>query len=280
MKKLLIVDGLNLLFQMFFGMPSRIVNKQGKVIHATIGFVGALNKIIKLTNPTHIVVVFDGEHENSRTELLPEYKANRIDYSQIPDNENPFLQFKDICSALDFMGIRHFEEQKLEADDVIASYAITHGKDMQVVICSFDSDFFQLINENVSVLRYRGEKTIICDSAYVQKKFGILPSQYADFKSLTGDNSDNIEGAKKIGIKTAAALVNQFGSLQNVISNVDNIPMPSIRQSIASSSNRLENNYKIIKLSNNAALRFDMDVLSYNGNHFTTNEVLKGITLL
>ena len=100
-EKLLIVDGHNLLFQMFFGMPNRIVNKDGKAIQGVIGFVGALNKIIKQVEPTHMVVLFDGEHENSRTELLPEYKGNREDYSLVEEEENPFSQLPDVYRALE-----------------------------------------------------------------------------------------------------------------------------------------------------------------------------------
>jgi len=145
MRNLLIVDGHALLFQMFFGMPSRIVNKEGKAIHGVMGFVGALIKKIKMVNATHVFVVFDGEHENERTELLPDYKANRIDYSTIPENENPFSQLENIYEALNFMQIKHEEATKFEADDVIASYVYRYDNDAQIFISSFDSDFFQLI---------------------------------------------------------------------------------------------------------------------------------------
>lgn len=94
--KFLIVDGHNLLFQMFYGMPSRIVNQNGKPIQGIMGFVGNLIKILKLTNPQYTLVLFDGEHKNKRTDILPEYKANRIDYSLVPDEENPFLQLPHI----------------------------------------------------------------------------------------------------------------------------------------------------------------------------------------
>ncbi len=207
MEKLLLVDGMNLLWQMFCGMPSRIINKNGKAIHGTMGFVGALIRIVKLTEPTHIVVLFDGEHETERTKLFVDYKANRISDPDTPDDESPFSQLDDIYCALDSMNIKHREVTELvEADDVIANYALTYGKRMQVVISSLDSDFFQLIGERVSVLRYRGDKTVICDRRYIQEKYDILPEQYADFKALTGDSSDNIKGAEKVGIKTAAAL--------------------------------------------------------------------------
>lgn len=90
MDKLLLVDGSNLLFQMFFGMPARIVGSEGKAIQGTLGFVGALLKIIRMVAPTHMLVIFDGEHENSRCELDADYKANRIDYGTVSEEENPF----------------------------------------------------------------------------------------------------------------------------------------------------------------------------------------------
>ena len=109
MNRLLIVDGSNLLFQMFFGMPSRITNSEGKAIQGTLGFVGALLKIIHRTEPTHIAVLFDGEHENERSALDSEYKANRVDYSETPEEETPFSQLPDVYAALDYLGIKHTE---------------------------------------------------------------------------------------------------------------------------------------------------------------------------
>ena len=96
MNKLLLVDGTNLLFQMFFGMPARIVNKQGKQIQGVLGFTGALLKIIKRFEPTHVLVLFDGEHQNERKQVDENYKANRVDYSLVDDSENPFTQLDDI----------------------------------------------------------------------------------------------------------------------------------------------------------------------------------------
>lgn len=279
MKKLLIIDGHNLLFQMFYGMPSRIVNADGIAIHGTIGFVGAFIKIIKMTNPTHIVVIFDGEHKNERTELSAEYKENRTDYSQAAEENNPFSQLDDIYKALDFMGVKYTEVQELEADDFIAGYANSCKNQMQVVISSFDSDFFQLINDNVKVLRYRGKNTVICDKSYIQKNLQIAPQQYADFKSLTGDPADNIKGAERIGPKIAAQLLNCFGNLESVIINAEQITKPSIRESVLRNADRLRNNYRLIKLDNRVKLPFAINKLKYKYNGITTMEVLKGICL-
>lgn len=274
---LLIVDGHNLLFQMFYGMPSRIVNKDGKPIQGIIGFVGALLKIIKQTVPQYIVVLFDGEHENLRTKVLPEYKENRIDYSLVAEEENPFSQLQDIYKALDFMGIRHCEIEDVETDDVIASYVYKYGQKMQIIVSSWDSDFFQLISENVKVLRYRGKNTVVCDTEFVGRKFCIKPEIYADFKAMVGDRADNIKGAEKIGIKTASMLLQRFGNLEEIIKNTDAIQRKCVRESIVANKERLLVNYKVIKLTEGTEIPFQIEELRYSDDEIKTMDVLQGI---
>lgn len=275
--KFLIVDGHNLLFQMFYGMPSRIVNQNGKPIQGIIGFVGALIKMLRQTNPQYVLVLFDGEHKNKRTDILPEYKANRIDYSLVADDENPFSQLPDIYRALEFMGIRFYEVDDAETDDVIASYTYKYGQMMQIVISSWDSDFFQLISDSVNVIRYRGKNTIICDTAYVENRFAVKPALFADFKALVGDKSDNIKGADKIGTKTAGMLLQQFGGLQNIIDNVDSIEKKSIKESIIKNRERLLINYELIKLNDAAQIPFSIEDLYYAYDGIKTNDILQGI---
>lgn len=277
MDKLLIIDGSNLLFQMFFGMPARIVNSQGKAIQGTLGFVGALLKIIRKVDPTHILAVFDGEHENSRCEMDADYKANRIDYSMVNETENPFAQLPDVYKALEYLGINYIETTNCEADDMIASYALSFCNDTNIVICSFDSDFFQLIRERILILRYRGEKTMVCSSQYIIDKYGIYPDQYAYFKSLVGDTADNIKGAEKIGMKTAALLLRKFGTLENIICNAENIDKPSIKKSIVENTDRIRKNYELIKLERNQLLPYDKCDLEFMNAGKTTTEVLKEI---
>ncbi len=277
MDKLLIIDGSNLLFQMFFGMPARIVNSQGKAIQGTLGFVGALLKIIRKVEPTHILAVFDGEHENRRCEIDADYKANRIDYSMVNETENPFSQLPDVYKALDYLGINHIETTNCEADDLITGYALSFCDDTNIVISSFDSDFFQLISERISILRYRGEKTMICSSQYMIDKYGIYPNQYAYFKALVGDTADNIKGAEKIGIKTAASLLRTFGTLENIIKNAESINRPSIKKSIIENTDRIRKNYELIKLERNQLILYDKCDLEFRNTNKTTTEVLKGI---
>ena len=256
MQKLLIVDGSNLLFQMFYGMPARIVGKSGRPVHGTIGFVGALMKIIRMVRPTHAVVLFDGEHENPRAALDPAYKANRVDYSQMAEDETPFSQLADIYLALDFMGIKHAETTDCETDDIVAAYVFSRTNDSEIVISSFDSDYFQLISTNVSVLRYRG------------------------MKALCGDASDNIRGVPRVGQKTAARLINEFGSLDGIMQNANRIKQPALRESILMNVDRLLLNRQLITLTGGAALPFETEELEFIMPEFTSVQALKALGII
>ena len=273
MEKLLIVDGSNLLFQMFYGMPARIVNSQGRPIQGTLGFVGALLKIIRMVGPTHVAVVFDGECQNPRRELDGEYKANREDFSLLPEAETPFSQLPDIFAALDYLDIRYAETVDCEADDWMAGFAYTYG-DREVVIASQDSDLFQLITEKVHILRYRGKKTVLCDPAYIREKLGIEPGQYADFKALVGDASDNIRGVEKVGPKTAAALLAQFGDLESILAGTEKIGKLSIRASIQKNAARARLNYLLVKLRGGANLPFALQEIIWQDRGLTTTRIL------
>jgi len=279
MDKFLIVDGSNLLFQMFYGMPARIVNHQGKAIQGTLGFTGALLKIIRMIQPTHVAVVFDGECENSRCQMDESYKANRPDYSLIPEDETPFSQLPDIYRILDFLQIPHAETTDCEADDWIAGFALKYGAAADVVIVSQDSDFFQLITDRVRILRYRGKNTVICDSAWLMEKYAIRPAQYADFKALTGDNADNIKGAEKVGPKTAAQLLSQFGTLEHLLTSTASVNRSSVRQSLEQSISRLRTNYCLIRLNATDDLPFSPDEMAYRDTGMGTTQILTAIGL-
>ena len=279
MDKLLIVDGHNLLFQMFYGMPARIFSKSGKPIHGVIGFIGALLKIIKIVSPSHVVVLFDGEHANFRTALNPDYKKNRIDYSNMDENDNPFSQLPDIYRALEVLNITYFEEDEYEVDDIIASYSLRYGNQIKIVISSFDSDYFQLINDNVSILRYRGKNTVICDSAYILERFGILPEFYADFKALTGDSADNIKGVETVGRKTAMKLITEFGGIENILINAVNITRKRLREALIRDEQRIRDNFKLIKLKDIGKIPFNLNESAFIDRGLTTNSVLEIIGL-
>lgn len=279
MDKLLLVDGSNLLFQMFYGMPARIVNEDGRAIQGTLGFLGALLKIIRMVQPTHVAVLFDGEHENPRAALDEQYKANRPDYSAMPEEETPFSQLGDIYHALCYLGICHAETVDCEADDWIAGYARRYGETDEIVIASMDSDFFQLIGDRVCVLRYRGKGSVVCGREYVLEKFGVPPERYADWKALVGDPADHIPGVRGIGPKTAAKLLSRFGSLEEIIENAEEMEKPSLRVSISEHSERLRLNLALIELEGAKQFPFEKSEMVWTDEGLTTTQVLRGIGL-
>lgn len=277
---MLLVDGMNLHFQMFFGMPARILNSQGKAIQGVMGFVGAIRKIIEMTKPTHVLVVFDGEHHNPRTDIDSEYKANRPDLSDVPDEEKPFLQLPDVYAALDAIKIAHCETSVCEADDLIASYAKRFEAASRITISSFDSDFFQLIGPNTSILRYRGERSIVCNQDYLREKYNIEGNQYVDFKSLTGDTADNIRGVDGVGPKTASKLISQFGDLNNLMENYQSIESQRLRERIEGTLERLKLNRTLIQMDCSQELPYQMEDLEFTAKIPKTRAVLSEIGLL
>ncbi len=274
MEKILIVDGMNLLFQMFYGMPARISGPDGRPIQGTLGFIGALLRILRQIKPDYAAVLFDGACANPRKELDSAYKANRPDYSLLPEEETPFCQLSDIYAALEILGLAHAETKDCEADDWIAGYARHYGGDREVVIVSFDSDLFQLIDNHVQIFRYRGERSYLCDRAYIQEKFGIQPEQYAAFKTLVGDAADNIRGVPKVGPKTAAALLTQFGTLKNLLENLQQVTRPAIRNSLQESIPRIRTNQLLVTLPETRELPFPLEAMGYRETGFTTMQIL------
>lgn len=279
MQHLVVVDGSNLLFQMFYGMPARILSPSGKPVQGTLGFVGALLKILRMTSPTHVAVLFDGECENSRTALDESYKANRPDWSQMAQEELPFSQLPDIYAALELLGICHRETEDCEADDWIAAYAMTAGIDRRVTAVSQDSDYFQLISAFVQVLRYRGKQTAVWDEALLWQRLGIRGEQYADLKALTGDSSDNIRGLQGVGPKTAAALMARFGSLENLLVQAETLEKPWLREAVLENRERLMCNYRLIKLDGKHPLPFPVEQLLWKDRGLTTTEILEKLHL-
>ena len=275
MGRILLVDGSNLLFQMYFGMPSRILNSVGKPIHGTLGFVGALLKMICMVQPDHVAVLFDGEHENPRAALDGEYKANR----QEDERDSPFSQLEDVCCALDTMKIRRAETIDCETDDWIAGYVKRFCSTHEIVIASMDSDFFQLISPTVRVLRYRGKSSVFCDEAYIREKFGVSPGQYADLKALTGDTADHIPGVPGVGVKTAARLLGEFGTLDGILVHAHEIGRAAIRSAIEENRERLRLNRRLIYLDGAHEVPFAVEELAWEDTGMSTVQVLRNIDL-
>jgi DNA polymerase-1 len=214
MEKVLIIDGHNLLFRMFYGIPSSIRNSKGREIKGVLGFLGGLNKLMNQFEPDNIVVVFDTETSTqARLKEDSEYKQNRMDYSDLSEDENPFTQLTYIYQALDHLGIIYHEAREYEADDYIASLCEIMENEYEIVIVSTDKDFLQLVTDRIIV--YNPTSDLYYTPEKVYEKFLITPEQMIDYKILVGDSSDNIKGVPKIGPKTAVKILN-VGTLEEI----------------------------------------------------------------
>lgn len=246
MKKIILVDGHNLLFRMFYGIPAPIKNSKGKDIRGLIGFIGSLKKLVDEFKPYSLYVIFDSEtSKNSNLEIDKEYKTNRIDYSNISEEENPFSQLPFIKKALEYLKIAYLEVENNETDDLIASIVSKPINEYQYIIVSTDSDFIQLVDNNVFLYVPRGKKSILYNREEVIKKYNVIPEKYVLFKSFVGDKSDNIKGVKGIGNITAAKIL-KYNSVQEFI---ENNPTSRFSNILISSKELIIKNQKLIELN-------------------------------
>ena len=248
--RLLLVDGNNLLFQMFYGIPAKVYNKSGRTVHATLGFISALQKMIKTYQIDGCVVVFDCDGAAERKEKLDTYKANREkDWDSLPADEVPFFEEEYIRACLQYLGVCTLDSCGMEADDLLASIALKEKVENEVFISSYDSDFFQLIDENLSIIRYRGDKTKLMDKSAFEVEFGFSPTRYALYKSLTGDSADNVDGVPSIGKKRAAEIVQNCVDLSALRSSDLAFLPPKARVCVKENLAIVERNLALITLS-------------------------------
>lgn len=245
--RFLLVDGHNLLFQMFFGFPSKIKNGDGKVINGTLGFVSTLLKVIKNLNITHCLVVFDKEQKLNNKSLDTDYKANRPDWSEVAEDDNPFSQIEDIQKVLKHLKISHtFSDFGFEADDYINTYVAEHKALFnQIFILSKDTDFYQVVDKNIFLINYNGKNTKILSENSIYEKLGIYPKHYIFFKSLTGDTADNIKGIDGIGKVTAKKLIDAHPNLEELFANLNTLPK-SLFEKLENSKEKLTLNQTLI----------------------------------
>lgn len=261
MERLFLVDGHNLLFRMFYGMPP-ISAGDGTYMHAVVGCMGALLRSIGMLSPTRMLVLFDSPDNGDRRSLCAEYKANRPDYSAMAPEDCPFSQLPLLYRTLSHSGIPYAEIHGCEADDAIAAYARQTPDDWDVLICSTDRDYYQLIDDRVSVFLYKGYDSVLVTPESVFARYGVSPDKFADFKCLVGDHSDNITGVAGIGPKRAAVLLNRFGDLAGIRAHIDEVPYPAVRRALQETSSLLERNRALITLSGDAPLPVDPALLT------------------
>lgn len=278
MENLLIIDGHNLLFRMFYGIPSPIMSTAGIDIRGVIGFIGGMLKAINLFDYDNIIIIFDSEtSSNQRKEIDKDYKNNRIDYSKVEEEANPFTQLSSIYTILDKMGIEHIEIKDHEADDYIASLC-NHYSNTNIVIYSTDRDFLQLVNNRITLYCPRGKNSIKFDPAKTFEKFNIYPDKIIDYKVLVGDVSDNIKGVRSIGPKTAVKILNN-GTLSDIILKKIKIE-PKLSNKILEDKELIQRNINLIRMKTNIKIEIDSPNFFIKfDKQIKTKEILKYIGL-
>ena len=222
MKKVILVDGNNLLFRSYYATAysgNLMKNSKGFPTNALYGFTNMLNKIIKDENPEYMIVAFD-KGKTFRHEKYKDYKGGRI---KTPDDL--VMQFKPARELTNALGIKCFEIENYEADDIIGTYSkiIDETEGYEGLIVSSDKDLLQLISSKVKVKLLKTHDYIMMDEEEFKKTYGLEPIKMIDIKGLQGDPSDNIPGVKGIGEKTALKLLQEYGSVEGIYENIDKI---------------------------------------------------------
>ena len=216
MKTLLLVDGSSYLYRAFHAMPD-LRNRQNEPTGAIQGVLNMLRRLHKEYPADYSACIFDAKGKTFRDDIYPEYKANR---ASMPDDLR--AQVAPLHEAIKAMGWPLIMEEGVEADDVIGALAKQAEREgVRVIISTGDKDIAQLVNEHVTIVNTMSNEVL--DIAGVRNKFGLPPERIVDYLILIGDTSDNVPGVEKVGPKTAVKWLTQYGTLENIVANADNI---------------------------------------------------------
>lgn len=228
-RTLVLIDGSSLLHRAFYALPL-LKSTSGQYTNAVYGFTAMLVKLLADVKPDAIVVAFDKGKATFRNEMYPEYKAQRK--ATPPELAEQFPTIRALLAAMD---IAVFEQEGYEADDILGTFARKGSEaGYQVDIVTGDRDALQLIDPKIKVLLTRkGISEIeVVDEAALQEKYGLRPEQVIDLKGLMGDTSDNIPGVPGVGEKTAGKLIAEFGSVENVVANLDKVSGAKLQEKL------------------------------------------------
>lgn len=221
MKKLLLLDGNSMLFRAYYATlyTHRMTTSNGIPTNAVYGFVMMLNKAIDIIEPDEILVAWDAGKPTFRHKQFSAYKGTRK-----PLDEELIVQFPIVREYLDAAGIKRYEQEGYEADDIIGSMAKC-CKDVQTTILTSDRDLLQLIDATTHVLLMKKglSEMDLMDEQNLLDTYGITPSQVIEMKGLMGDTADNIPGVQGVGEKTALRLLNQYSTVENVYAHIDEV---------------------------------------------------------
>jgi len=270
-KKLLLIDGNSLFHRAYHALPP-ITDRSGEVANAVFGFSNMLLKAINEVNPDYIACAFDTAAPTFRHVEFEKYKAQRV---EPPPDLYP--QLPKVKKVLDAFGIKYFEKEGYEADDVLATLASKckgkseKGKVDQVVILSGDRDVLQLVDGDVKVQMPSFAKAtegkpgwgVLMGEQEVREKYGITPAQMVDFKSLMGDASDNIPGIAGIGPKTASTLLQKYRTLENLFRHVKETPL-KVREKLEAGKDDALKAKQLVELDRDVDIKFKLSELSFS----------------
>jgi DNA polymerase-1 len=221
--RLLLIDGHSVAYRAFFALPvDNFSTTTGQHTNAVFGFTSMLINVLRDEKPTHVAVAFDVSRQTFRLDRYPEYKGNRSKSPQEFTGQIPLIK-----QILDALHITTFEKDGFEADDIIGTLATrAESAGMEVLICTGDRDALQLVTDTTTVLYPRKGVSDLArmTPTAVQEKYGVAPVNYPDIAAMVGETSDNLPGVPGVGPKTAAKWLGQFGSLDEIIAKVDQIP--------------------------------------------------------
>ncbi len=239
---LYLVDGYNFLFRAYHALPP-LSTKAGVPSGADYGFTNMLIKLEVDYRPSHLAVVFDAGAKSFRNDLYAEYKANRPD---APEDLKP--QFGMVRRVVESFGIRSLEAANCEADDLIAAL-VKRGREagLRTVVVSSDKDLMQLVGDGCVLIDTM--KNVTYGEKEVEEKFGVPPKQLGDLLALMGDSVDNVPGVPGVGPKTASVLVREFGSIENLLAHIDDVPKVKGLRGAQSVADKLRVHADAVRLS-------------------------------
>ncbi|MFZ9517876.1 MAG: 5'-3' exonuclease, partial [Ilumatobacteraceae bacterium] len=253
--KVMALDGNSLVYRAFFALPDTMATASGEVTNAVFGFCSMFVTLVKDHDPDAVVVVFDRKEKTFRHEAAPEYKAQR--------EKQPDTLYHQLAVVRDELlpaaGVTTLDCAGFEGDDIIATIAQGISPNDELLIVTGDRDAYQLVSDpNIRVLyNKRGVSDYaLYDEAGIKERTGVTPHHYAEYAALRGDPSDNLEGVPGVGEKTAAKLINQYGSLAAVFDHADE-QTPKLKASLHESRERVLRNAGLMRLRSDVPVAVD-----------------------
>lgn len=257
-KRLLLLDAYALIYRAYYAFINRPMrNSKGLNTSAVYGFIRATLDAIKKFNPTHVAVAFDVSGKTFRNDIYPDYKAQRDETPEDIKASVPII--KNLLNALN---IPIIEKEGFEADDVIGTLATkANPNEFEVIMMTPDKDYGQLLSKNIIIAkpgRSGGEMEIVTADQFCKDYDIQNPKQFIDILALWGDTSDNIKGVNKVGEKTAAKLISQFGSIDNLLQNLDKLS-PAQKENFEAARDIIPLNRKLVSIVTDIPLKVDID---------------------